>query len=121
MSTKIRPGDTDLIEPRVAPIINDRVAPVIDDRRVSHRGDDRRIASRLRTLKGAQIVWPTAAPVKCVVRNLSQTGASLEVQNPVPNAFELIFEGDQSRRSCCVVWRRETRIGVKFQSSKSKS
>ena len=117
MSTKTRVGDTDLIEPRVAPVIDNRVAPVIDDRRVKSRGD-RRIASRLRALKGAQIVWPTAAAVKCVVRNLSQTGASLEVHGPVPGAFELVFDGDQSRRLCHVVWRGETRIGVKFQSSK---
>ena len=97
MGRKTRPGDTVLIEPRVAPVIDDRVAPVIDDRRVSGGGrGDRRIASRLRTLKGAQIVWPTAAPVKCVVRNLSQTGASLEVHGPVPGAFELVFDGDQN-------------------------
>jgi len=119
MSRKTRPGDTDLIEPRVAPAIDDRVVPVTDDRRVSH--GDRRIAPRLRALKGAQIVWPTAAPVKCVVRNLSQTGAALEVHDPVPGTFELVFDGDQSRRSCRVVWRRETRIGVQFQWSKSKS
>ena len=122
MSTKTRPGDTVLIEPRVTLVVDNQVAPVIDDRRdrSASRGD-RRISSRLRTLKGAQIVWPTAAPVKCVVRNLSQTGAALEVHDPVPGTFELVFDGDQSRRSCRVVWRRETRIGVQFQWSKSKS
>jgi len=119
MSTKTRPGDTVLIEPRVTLVVDNQVAPVIDDRRdrSASRGD-RRISSRLRTLKGAQIVWPTAAPVKCVVRNLSQTGASLEVHGPVPGAFELVFDGDQSRRLCHVVWRGETRIGVKFQAPK---
>jgi hypothetical protein len=92
---------------------------LIDDRRVA--AEDRRGAPRLRTLKGAQIIWPTAAPVKCLVRNLSTTGATLELLNPVPGTFELVFDGDQSRRSCSVVWRRETRIGVRFQPSKSKS
>jgi len=96
----------------------------IDDRRVTAEAvikerraavSDRRRVTRMRTLKGAQIVWPTGAPVKCVVRNLSQTGAALELQSPVPNNFELVFDGDQSRRSCVVVWRRETRIGVKFR------
>ena len=72
-------------------------------------------SSRMRTLKGAQIVWPTGVPVNCIVRNLSTAGASLEVQSPVPNTFELVFAGDQSRRSCRVVWRRETRIGVQFR------
>src|ERR671914_248998 len=90
---------------------------VTDDRRVAR--SDRRATPRLRTLKGAQIVWPTAAPVRCIVRNLSATGASLELHSPVPSSFELVFDGDQSRRSCSVVWRRETRIGVAFQPSES--
>jgi hypothetical protein len=75
---------------------------------------DRRIVRRMRTLKGAQIIWPTAAPIKCIVRNLSETGASLEVHSPVPPTFYILFDGDQSQRLCGVVWRKETRIGVKF-------
>jgi hypothetical protein len=87
--------------------------PVAKDRRIGV--SNRRRESRMRTLKGAQIVWPTAAPVKCVVRNLSKIGAALELQIPVANNFELVFDGDQSRRSCIVVWRRPGRIGVKFR------
>ena len=90
---------------------------IIDDRRLART--DRRRAARMRTLKGAQIVWPRSVPVSCIVRNLSTWGACLEVQSLVPNGFELIFDGDESRRSCCVVWRSEYRIGVKFQSSKA--
>ncbi len=101
-------------------------APVIDDRRVAPRGTaltfedrrvavtDRRISPRMRTLKGGQIVWPTGTSVKCIIRNLSETGACLEVHSPVPHTFELVFDGDESRRSCRVVWRKETRIGVEF-------
>jgi hypothetical protein len=100
---------------RAAPFTDDRrvaVTPVTDDRRIART--DRRVAQRMRTLKGGQIVWPTGVPVKCIVRNLSQTGANLEVGSPVPHTFELVFDGDQSRRSCTVVWRKETKIGVKF-------
>jgi PilZ domain-containing protein len=100
----------------IAPSIDDRrvaVTPVIEDRRVAVT--DRRIVPRRRTLKGGRIVWLTGAPVQCVVRNLSETGAKLEVHSPVPHTFDLVFDGDQSRRSCSVVWRRPTRIGVKFQ------
>jgi hypothetical protein len=99
-----------------APVIEDRrkaVMPVSEDRRVAVA--DRRIAQRMRTLKGGKIVWPTGTPVKCIVRNLSQTGANIEVHSPVPHTFELVFDGDESRRSCSVVWRKETRIGVKFR------
>lgn len=89
-------------------------ALVVEDRRaVAVPG--RRLAPRMRTLLGAQIVWPNGVSVKCIVRNLSQTGARLEVQEPVPNIFDLVVERDQLRHSCCVVWRKGTRIGVKFQ------
>jgi PilZ domain len=85
----------------------------IDDRREAPR--DRRTAKRRKTLKGAEIIWPTGLPVRCVVRNLSDDGASLEVHSPVPSTFDLIFDNDQTRHACQVVWRRETRVGVKFR------
>jgi PilZ domain len=75
--------------------------------------DDRRAAQRLTMLQAAQIAWATGAPVKCMVRDLSHTGAKIEVRSPVPDTFDLVF-GDQSRRSCTVVWRKETQLGVKF-------
>jgi hypothetical protein len=105
---KTQPGQTPENDDR-----REAVMPVVEEHRVTV--SDRRESPRMRTLKGAQIVWPTAPPVKCTVRNLSTTGAALEVQSPVPGTFELVFDGDQSRRSCRVVWRRETRIGVQFQ------
>ncbi|MGA3311302.1 MAG: hypothetical protein ABSD08_22255 [Xanthobacteraceae bacterium] len=84
-----------------------------DDRRKAVR--DRREVLRLKTFKGAQIIWRNGAPVACVVRNFSEKGAKLEVYAPVlQNAFELIFDLDQSRRSCRVVWRKEPMMGVKF-------
>ena len=95
---------------------------VVDDRRMSI--EDRRSLPRTRTLKGAKIfwptgaaiIWPTGAAVKCVVRKLSEKGAKIEVHSPVPETFELVFDLDQSRRSCRVVWRKEVMIGVKFLS-----
>jgi len=93
----------------------------VDDRRkaISDRRKaitDRRAAPRIRTLKGAKIIWPNGAPVSCVVRNLSESGASLEAYAPVlQNTFDLVFDLDHSRRSCRVVWRKEPRLGVKFQ------
>jgi PilZ domain len=84
-----------------------------DDRRVAI--SNRRGSPRIKTLKGAQIVWPNGTPVSCVVRNLSETGANLEAFEPVlQNTFDLVFDLDQSRRACRVIWRREPRIGVKF-------
>jgi hypothetical protein len=77
----------------------------------------RRKSPRTTTLKGAQIVRLTGGPVNCIVRNLSEGGACLEVHGPVlQNTFELVFDRDQSRHPCRVVWRQPPRMGVQFQS-----
>jgi hypothetical protein len=78
--------------------------------------DDRRAPDgvRIKTLKGAQIIWVTGVPVKCIVRNLSQTGAKIEIHDPVPEIFELVFDGDDNHHPCRVVWRKEFLIGVQF-------
>src|ERR1700683_1520247 len=89
--------------------------PIVD-RLEDRRGGDgsRHKSQRFKTLKGAQIVWLTGIPVKCIVRNLSRTGAKIEVRNPIPETFDLIFDNDQSRHHCRVVWREEFYIGVEF-------
>ena len=87
----------------------------IDDRRGATK--DRRIAPRMKTLKGGQISGPNGDSLKCIVRNVSATGASLEVHSPaLLDIFDLVFDdGQWPRRSCSVVWREATRIGVKFK------
>ena len=85
----------------------------IDDRRKSIR--DRRSSPRTRLLKGAQIIWDNGSYVKCTVRNVSTKGAKLEAHGLVSkNTFELIFDQDQTRRTCRVVWRKEPMMGVRF-------
>jgi hypothetical protein len=89
-------------------------APIIEDRRAA--GRDRRIAPRMKTLRGAVIFWPSGAHDHCVVRKLSLTGANIEVFVPaLHNTFDLVFDDDHSHHSCRVVWRKEPRIGVRFQ------
>ncbi|RTL75065.1 MAG: hypothetical protein EKK35_23605 [Bradyrhizobiaceae bacterium] len=53
---------------------------------------------------------------ECTIRNLSDTGAALEVVSPlgIPHEFDLIVEADSTTRQCRVVWRKERRIGVTF-------
>jgi hypothetical protein len=57
-----------------------------------------------------------AAGIDCTVKNLSDTGAALEVLSPlyVPDRFTLVVPTDQLKRRCHVVWRRERRIGIVF-------
>jgi hypothetical protein len=54
--------------------------------------------------------------INCVVRNLSVTGAALEVsdQTGIPERFILVMPEDGLRLLCHIVWRKEYRIGVAF-------
>ncbi len=78
--------------------------------------DENRKAIRRRVLKSATIEFDRSA-FSCAVRNLSESGASLDVPSSVgiPHEFQLIIQADQVTRNCRVIWRKENRIGVTFQ------
>jgi hypothetical protein len=66
-------------------------------------------------LKTAFIVVSSKQPkIECAVRNISDTGAALEVSTTfgIPSNFDLIIDG--ARRHCQSVWRTETKIGIMF-------
>jgi hypothetical protein len=92
---------------------NDAQPDEIDDRRLT---PDRRVSSRRKILKGGRTFWPNGDSSECIVCNLSETGAQLDVRGQAPNIFDLVVEGDPWRRSCVVIWRKANRIGVKFQA-----
>jgi hypothetical protein len=54
--------------------------------------------------------------IDCTVRNISETGAALEVNTPlyIPDRVTLFVPTEQLKRRCRVVWRKERRIGVMF-------
>ena len=81
--------------------------------------DETRIAPRRRVLKAGAITFAHGAAIDCTVKNLSATGAALEVESPlgIPSEFVLVVASDSIRRSCHVVWRKERRIGVTFITS----
>ena len=74
-----------------------------------------RFAPRRRTLKAGTIEF-SGGGIDCTVRNVSETGAALEVVSPlfIPDRFTLFVPSDQFKRRCHVVWRKEKRIGVEF-------
>lgn len=74
-----------------------------------------RTAPRRRTLKAASIEIGSGV-IDCTVRNLSETGAALDVATPVgiPDEFILVITSDALRFACRVVWRKAGRIGVRF-------
>ncbi|MDH2353907.1 PilZ domain-containing protein [Bradyrhizobium sp. SSUT112] len=77
--------------------------------------DERRNRGRHRVLKAATIEFGGGA-IDCTVRNLSDTGAALDVTSPVgiPDHFTLFVQADGTHLGCTVVWRKEKRIGVRF-------
>lgn len=76
-------------------------------------GDEHRVAARRRVLKGATIEFGGGA-IDCTIRNLSDTGAALEVTSSLGIPTEFILVAGGNRRPCRVVWRKEKRIGITF-------
>jgi PilZ domain len=74
-----------------------------------------RRAPRHRVLKSGTIGFGGGA-IDCLVRNLSASGAALEVANQIgiPDRFMLAVPGDGLHLPCHIVWRKERRIGVAF-------
>ena len=77
--------------------------------------NEHRRAPRHRVLKAGTIEFGGGG-IDCTVRNLSETGAALEVTSPIgiPEHFNLVIAQDHQVRPCKVMWRREKRIGVTF-------
>jgi hypothetical protein len=77
--------------------------------------DQKRIAPRQRVLKAGTIEFGGGG-FDCTVRNLSETGAALDVVTPmfIPDRFMLFVPTELLKRPCHIVWRREKRIGVAF-------
>jgi hypothetical protein len=57
--------------------------------------------------------------VSCLVRNLSASGAALDVISPreIPDRFTLALPLEGASHRCCLIWRREMEIGVSFQQN----
>ena len=82
--------------------------------------DENRRATRRRVLKSATIEFDQGA-YSCAVRNLSETGAALDVPYAlaIPHEFTLTMDTDQVNRHCRVIWRKENRLGVTFEQAES--
>lgn len=78
-------------------------------------GEQRR-SPRQRAYKGGTISFGTYPSVGCIIRNLSTTGACLEVQSTanIPNHFTLLIKPELLKRSCQVAWSDNQKIGVHF-------
>jgi len=85
----------------------------VDSRRSAVQAN--RANVRKRVLQTAQIVLSDKAPkLDCAVRNLSNTGACLQLSTTygIPMSFDVVLDG--VRRPCRAVWRTDTKMGVTF-------
>lgn len=73
-------------------------------------------SARRRVLKSGTISFGLGASIDCILRNVSETGALLEIESPVgiPDEFLLVIKKDNIARNCSVVWRSARQIGVRF-------
>jgi len=82
-------------------------------------GAERRQHVRMRTFKSARILLNAhRSAIDCMVRNLSESGACLNVASMIgiPERFDVIFDADKLIRGCRKVWHRDGQIGVEFET-----
>jgi hypothetical protein len=83
---------------------------------MSETGSNRRITNRQKTLKSAKIIFnKKQSVIDCFVRDLSETGAKLQVsdQAGIPRNFTLTLN-DGSSHECERVRAYGSEIGVRF-------
>ena len=80
---------------------------------------EKRKSNRRRVLKGGIIEFERSA-FSCTVRNLSESGAALDVPTLVgiPHEFNLLIESNPFIRPCRVIWRKQNRIGVALRAAR---
>jgi hypothetical protein len=78
---------------------------------------DLRSGVRTRVFKAGYILFNRAGSISCTVRNISGTGARLDVASvlDIPDTFRLQIPKDDLTRSCRVVRRTPHSLGVRFE------
>src|SRR5687767_10120629 len=76
-----------------------------------HRSDQRQ-----RTYKGGRINAKGFPGTDCLIRNLSDKGARLEIDSALVTVdeFDLVILPEYLNRKCRVAWRKPKSIGVRF-------
>jgi len=77
---------------------------------------EKRLTPRRNTMIQAQIVFGGGrSRIDCTIRNLSESGAKLEVASvgSIPQTFDLVAP-DHRPHPCRVIWRALKELGVEF-------
>ena len=79
---------------------------------------EQRLSPRRNTAIEATIVFGDGRTrMPCIIRNLSESGAKLEVASVarIPRTFDLVVDKVRPQ-ACLVVWRSVKELGVQFQN-----
>jgi hypothetical protein len=79
--------------------------------------DEHRSSRRQRVLKSGKIIYNNGSIViDCTIRNISETGAQLQIPTSVgiPDRFDFSETMGGTRRPVMVLWRKGDRIGIRF-------
>ena len=78
--------------------------------------NERRAVPRHRVFKSGRLAFRGGGGIDCTVRNISSSGARLDIATPVglPGQLMLVIEADRFIRPCHAVWSSEKRLGVAF-------
>jgi len=82
---------------------------------------EQRLSPRRNTMIEATIAFDGGrTKIKCIIRNLSETGAKLEVVSgaiaTIPRTFDLMVSKVRPQ-SCTVMWRSLKELGVQFHDA----
>ena len=77
---------------------------------------ERRRERRHKVLKEGKVMLSEWASVKCVVRDISASGARLEFDGPVhlPSAFHLCIVSADLTIPAVLAWQQQSEAGVRF-------
>ena len=85
---------------------------------------DRRTSARARTYLGGQIAFNNrSSTLDCLVRNMSRSGAKIELASTVivPGKFDITIHHRGDSRRAQIVWRTQTEAGIIFLEAESAS
>ena len=77
---------------------------------------ERRASVRSRVLKDAKLILGTSSVLDCLVHNLTNRGATIEIAYAadLPENLSMTFDGGRTIRQCRLAWRKCGQIGVQF-------
>jgi hypothetical protein len=77
---------------------------------------ERRRITRTRVLKGAMFFVDKSSVTGCVVRDITNAGAGVEVPHSIdlPETLDLTLNNGRTFRRCRLVWRNQNMVGVEF-------